>query len=685
MKITSISIIAVTALCVQSCSSTKTTKEVVDVISTVPTKSIDQEYMNLSVAPKDDFFQFSNGTWVKNNPVPGTESEWGSFNELDQSNKKKLSKILKEAESSEKVDGSDKQMLGDYYSAFMNMDARNEKSYTPIKAILEEVKTIVDKQQVANSIATLHKKGIGVYFNFGVGQDLGDPTKNVVYFSQSGLGLPSKEYYFDENKKDILASYQVHVAAILKLLNNDEAKSLAMAKQVILVETALAKNMMTPVEMRDIEKMYNVRSRNDMKLQNKQLNLENYFEQIGFPKFDSLIVTQLDYAAALDNSIYGSSVEEIKSYLMWSILNHYAGHLDETFVKRNFNFYQTVLSGTTEMKPMDEQVIEELTGNPIGEVLGKAFVEKYYSEQAKNKVNTMVDNLLITFEGRIKNLSWMTDVTKKEALIKLKSIGRKLGYPDKWEDFSRLHISKEDYIANIDNLTQYSLQKNYAELGKPVDKGQWGMPAHMVNAYYHPLLNEIAFPAGIMQPPFFDERAEDAVNYARIGMVIGHEFTHGFDDFGSKFAADGSFSNWWTKDDRTKFDERTKTLGETFSNFCPIEGHCVNPELTMGENIADLGGLTMAYYAYTLTKEFKSGIKVLGYTPSQRFFISFAQLWKINYTDEELKNRLSNDSHSPGMFRVNGPLSNCPEFFEAFNIKEGDKMRNPAAKVAKIW
>jgi putative endopeptidase len=279
----------------------------------------------------------------------------------------------------------------------------------------------------------------------------------------------------------------------------------------------------------------------------------------------------------------------------------------------------------------------------------------------------------------------MSDETKKEATNKLNSIGRKLGFPSKWEDFSALTFTADNYIENLKMESKFSHFKNMNELSKPVDKEKWGMPAHMVNAYYHPLLNEIAFPAGIMQAPFFDENAEDAVNYGRIGMVIGHEFTHGFDDMGSKFAADGSFKNWWTESDRKLFEEKTGILGETFSGFCPIDGHCVNPDLTMGENIADLGGLTMAYYAYKRTQEFKSGKEVNGFTPAQRFFISYAQLWKINYTEEELKNRIANDPHSPGMYRVNGPLMNCPEFFEAFNVKEGDKMRNPQTKVARIW
>ena len=379
------------------------------------------------------------------------------------------------------------------------------------------------------------------------------------------------------------------------------------------------------------------------------------------------------------------AMDDWKNYLLWKTIHHYAKSLDEKFVSENFVFYSKALSGKTEMKPITDRAIDEITNKDFGELLGKAFVEKYYSIEAQERVNTMVDNLLIVFKDRISNLDWMSAETKKEALNKLSSIGRKLGYPSKWEDYSKLNFKADTYIENLKQESLFSHYKNLNELNTPVDKQKWGMPAHMVNAYYHPLLNEIAFPAGIMQAPFFNVNSEDAVNYGRIGMVIGHEFTHGFDDSGSKFAADGTFKNWWTEEDKAAFEKKTGILGQTFSSFCPIEGHCVNPDLTMGENIADLGGLTMAYYAYSRTKEFKSGELKEGFTPAQRFFISYAQLWKINYTAEEMKNRIANDSHSPGMYRVNGPLMNCPEFFEAFSVKEGDKMRNSVLKVARIW
>jgi len=378
-------------------------------------------------------------------------------------------------------------------------------------------------------------------------------------------------------------------------------------------------------------------------------------------------------------------LSKIRNYLKWRVLDHYAGHLNQDMVKQNFAFYGKVMSGKTVMKPIKERAINEITRMEVGEALGRAFVEKHYSQDAQETINELVDNLLVVFQERINGLEWMSEDTKKQATKKLLSIGRKLGFPEEWEDFSDLQFNAKYYVQNIDAAAIRSHRENLLKLNKKVDTKEWGMPAHMVNAYYHPLLNEIAFPAGIMQPPFFSADYEDAVNYGRIGMVIGHEFTDGFDDNGSKFDADGNFKNWWTEEDRNLFDARTKTLGNTFELFCPIDGHCVNPKLTMGENIADLGGLTLAFHAYKLTDEFKSGKKREGFTPAQRFFIAYAQLWKINYTEAEMKKRVATDPHSPGMYRVNGPLMNCPEFFDAFNVKESDPMRNENSKVARIW
>ena len=650
-----------------------------------PLTTIDKAFLDARVKPTEDFFLFSNGKWIAKSKIPASESRWGSFNELEQNNKKKLTQILEFAAKNPGNKGSQNQLLGDYYLSYTNMNARNKAGFQSVKIDLDAINSLKSMEELPAMVAKLHLDGLGTLFNFGVDQDLKNIDRNVVYLSQGGIGLPNCEYYLKDNKKAILDAYKLYVEKSFVKFGYSQAEAQNAAKTIIDFETNLAKSMLTPAELRVPETTYNIIGVNKVNSLFGSFDFSVYYQKIGLNSVDSIVIGTPKFVETIASMFTNQELEAWKKYLTWNVMNSYMGHLGEEFVELRFDFYGRTLSGKKERKPLNESCIDELTRMEVGELLGKAFVDKHFSKNAQDRVNAMVDNLLIVFKERISNLDWMSGQTKKEALIKLSSIGRKLGFPEKWEDYSSLNFSKDDYVSNVREMNRFSTRKNLEQLNKPIDKSKWGMPAHMVNAYYHPLLNEIAFPAGIMQAPFFDENAEDAVNYGRIGMVIGHEFTHGFDDMGSKFAADGSFKNWWTEEDRKLFEEKTKTLGETYSGFCPLEGHCVNPELTMGENIADLGGLTMALYAYKLTKECKSGEKREGFSPEQRFFIAYAQLWKIKYTDAEMKNRIANDSHSPGMYRVNGPLMNCPEFFEAFSVKEGDKMRNPKQRVAKIW
>ena len=647
--------------------------------------TISVDYMDKTIQAEDDFFLFANGNWINTNEIPASESRWGSFNELDQENKKKLTSILEEAKGNQGEKGSQNQLLGAYYASFIDMEKRNQRGLSGIQQELNRIDSMNRKDFIVQMIAANHKDGIGSAFSFGVGQDMKNVSMNAAYMGQGGLGLPNKDYYLSENKKDLLEAYKVHIAKSFMLLGQGNEQAQKTSEEIIGFEKKLAVAMMSPAEMRIPEKTYNKQSLKETMAWMGTFDLRYYFNTVGCQIPDTIIVGNPEYLRNFAKVLETESLQTWKNYLKWTVVNHYAGNLNEQFVALNFDFYGTKLSGKKIQKPMNEKAIDEITNIEIGELLGKAFVEKHFSKAAQARVNEMVDNLLAVFKERIKGLDWMSDATKSEALNKLSSIGRKLGFPDKWENYSSLNFSADNYLANVKEMNRFSVSKNFDDLKKPVDKDKWGMPAHMVNAYYHPLLNEIAFPAGIMQAPFFDEKAEDAVNYGRIGMVIGHEFTHGFDDMGSKFAADGSFKNWWTEEDLALFAEKTKVLGETFAAFCPMEGQCVNPDLTMGENIADLGGLTMAFYAYKRTAEYKANEVREGYTPAQRFFISYAQLWKIKYTDEEMKNRIANDPHSPGMYRVNGPLKNCPEFFEAFDVKEGRAMRNDVKKVARIW
>lgn len=666
-----------------SCSSSQNKKEAEEL------KTIDVSYISKTVKPTEDFFLFANENWIKNNPVPASESRWGSFNELEQENNKKLTDILEGFKKANAKKGTKEQLLGDFYASYIDMDTRTKKGVDPIRQELDEILALSGKEQLSQVVANLHKQGVGVFFGFGVDQDMKNVESHISYFGQGGIGLPNRDYYKDATKADVRQAYQKFIgdAFTLAKLTGEPAQGNQNMKvaNVYRIEDKLATVMLKPAEMRIPELTYNKYGKEQFVKGFKHFDFDAYLKAIGSQAFDTLIVDNTKYSAQVDKIIREESLDALKDYLVWQTLSHYMGSLGNEFVDLDFDFHGKTLSGKKEMKPINERAIEKITRSSFGEMLGKAFVDNYFSEAAQKRVNEMVDNLKAVYKERIENLSWMSAETKKEAVGKLESFGRKLGFPNKWEDFSSLHFKADDYVGNLKEVAKYDHYKNMKKLNEKVDRDEWHMPAHMVNAYYHPLLNEIAFPAGIMQPPFFDNDAEDAVNYGRIGMVIGHEFTHGFDDMGSKFAADGSFKNWWTEADRKAFEAKTKVFGETFSNFCPFEGHCVNPDLTMGENIADLGGLTMAYYAYARTEEFKKGEVREGYTPAQRFFIAYAQLWKINYTDAELKKRLATDPHSPGMYRINGPLKNCPEFFEAFNVKEGDPMRNPKDKVAVIW
>ncbi|MEN9743901.1 MAG: hypothetical protein RLZZ65_1706 [Bacteroidota bacterium] len=672
--------LGISGILLQACAGSKKDKTT----SSNSYQTIDVTALDRTIKPSDDFFTFANGSWIAKTEIPASESRWGSFNELEQQNNLKLKAILDEAAANQGAKGSQNQILGAYYKSFIDMDTRNQLGLAPIKEDLQKIENLQNNTQIQNLVASFHKDGIGTLFGFGVGQDLMNVNLNVAYMGQGGIGLPNRDYYFDDKYKSVLSAYEQHISTCFNLagLGSDSK----VAAKIIALESALASSMLRPAEMREPEKTYNKQSLQQVSASlGSSFNFATYLKLVGSAAPDSIILSNPAYNTQLANLFQSTSLQDWKSYFQWCLLNHYAGHLNAPLVKANFDFYEGVLSGKKEPQPIEEQAIETITNLEIGELLGKAFVDKHFSAEAQKRVNEMVDNLLIVYRERIEKLDWMTDITKQEALKKLNSIGRKLGYPSKWEDFSMLNFNADQYVANVKEMARYSVQKNFKELGTAVDKDKWGMPAHMVNAYYHPLLNEIAFPAGIMQAPFFDEKAEDAVNYGRIGMVIGHEFTHGFDDMGSKFAADGSFTNWWTEEDRQLFEEKTKLLGATFESFCPMENHCVNPDLTMGENIADLGGLTMAFYAYKRTEEYKKQELREGFTPEQRFFIAYAQLWKIKYTEAEMKKRLATDPHSPGMYRVNGPLKNCPEFFDAFQIEEGREMRNDVKRVARIW
>lgn len=647
-------------------------------------KGIEWSYIDNSISYKDDFFKFVNGNWLKKTTVPATESRWGSFNELQKNNIKKLTNLLEEMEKTKSTKGDLKQILGDYYSSFKDSVKREKLGVSPIYPLIDRIQQMSSPEEINEIVAEHHKLGISSLFSIGVSQDFKNPEKHILFLFQGGIGLPNKQYY-TELKGEIMEPYMTYMEKVWMLAGMGKKEAKEFSHYTFKFEEDLAKSMMSPVELRDPNKIYNKYAKKDIIKKMERFNISKYYDLINLTEFDSLIIGQTRFMASVEDFIKSKKIQEWKYYLIWKVLNHYASYLNKDLVEANFDFYGRVLQEKKEMKPVNERAIVEITNSEIGELLGKAFVARYFSDEASYKINVLVDNLTKSFEQQIQALDWMSDATKQQAIIKLKAITRKLGYPTKWTDFSSLDIKKDNYVSNVNALNSFSFKKNISKLNKPVDKNEWEMPAHMVNAYYNPLNNEIVFPAGIMQAPFFDPSYEDAVNYARIGMVIGHELTHGFDDMGSMFGPDGSMQNWWKEEDLKKFKEKSALLGETYAKFCPFEGHCVNPQLTMGENIADLGGIKMAFYAYKNTEEFQKGEKINNYSPEQRFFIAYAQLWKIKYKPEYLKEMLLNDPHSPGMYRVNGILMNMPEFFDAFDIPEGSPMRNPKEKIVRIW
>ena len=656
-------------------------KELTDNGSTVDFKTMDE-----SVSPKEDFYTFANGTWVKENPVPDSETRWGTFNELDQTNKKKLKAILENAAKQKNEKGSIEQLIGDYYFTFMDTDTRNKLGLSPIKGLLAKIDAVKNKAELANIIGELHNNGLSGVFGCGVEQDFKNNTRHRIYISQGGLGLPGKEYYTkdDEESKDIQQEYIKLIENLLKKTNlNSIDKNFA--NSVYEFENNLAKASMGRVELRDYMAQYNPYHKKEQADLTSNFKWDNYYKTRGLSNFDTLIVMQPDFMTNMNKMLASTDLETWKNYLKWKTINGTAHLLSDEFVQADFDFYSKKLRGQKNMKEQWKRGIDAVSNSAISEALGHAFVNKYFTPEAKTRVNIMVDNILVVYKERIEKLTWMSDETKKKALHKLSSFSRKLGYPDVWTDFSNLSIDRNSYAQNVLNCDKFLVAKNTKKLHEAIDKNEWGMAPHIVNAYYNPLLNEIVFPAGIMQPPFFDVTKEDAVNYARMGAVIGHELTHGFDDQGAQFTAEGTFENWWQEEDLVQFNARTQKLINQYNSFEALPGLNVNGKLTLGENIADFGGLTIAYHAYQKCMKGKERTSINGYTNEQRFFISFAQIWRTNYTDGAMKMQVNTNPHSPGMYRVIGTLANMPEFFETFDVKEGDKMRQPEDKIAIIW
>ena len=638
--------------------------------------------------PTDDFYQFVSGNWIKNNPVPASESRWGSFNELYEKNTAKLKVILEDAVADKAaLPGSNTQKIGNFYSLAMDSVKLNKDGASPLKEEFDAIEKIATKDDLIKSIAHLHTIGISALFIGYIDQDPKNNTEYIPQLYQGGISLPDRDYYTntDERTLNIQKAYLEHLANMFKLLGDKPEIAEKNAKTIFSIETDLAKASMTKIELRDPEKQYNKKTFKELADLTPNINWVTYLSGVGVTTLTDVIVCQPEFFKEIYHSIDKVSIDDWKTYLRWTLIDQTANKLSDDFVNEHFKFNGTILMGTPALKLRWKRALEATDGS-LGDALGKIFVEKHFSEDSKKRVAEMVANLISAYRVRINSRDWMSPETKKQAMAKLDKVMLKLGYPDKWKDYTTLDIKDDSYVQNYLRANTYSFKEMIDKLGKPIDRFEWHMSAPTINAYYNPSMNEIVFPAGIMQPVFFNPDADDAVNYGCMGAIIGHELTHGFDDQGAQFDADGNLKNWWTKEDLANFKVKTDMLVKQFDDYVAVDSFHVKGQLTLGENIADLGGLTISYYAFKKSLEGKPvPEKIDGFTAEQRFFMSWAQGWRINMRPEYLKNMLQTNPHSPGNFRANGAPSNMQEFYDAFGVKEGDKMYRAKAERAEIW
>ncbi len=642
------------------------------------------ENMDTTVNPGDNFQMYVNGTWIKNTEIPADKSSYGTMTVLREESQEDVKTIIEEAASSEAPEGSDEQKVGDLFASFMNMDKRNELGVAPIEPELDKINNIKSYDDMQYFIAESSIKGLGGPVAFWVSSDFKNPDINTLYTWQRGLGLPDREYYLsDEGKNpEIREKYVSHIAKMFELAGLDNAD--AQAKTIMDIETAIAGKHLRKEETRDRNKMYNKFPVDSLDALMPNWDWKSYFTTIGLPDLEHVIVTQPSYVLALDDILTSYSVDDWKSYLRWRVVNDAANYLNKELDDQDFEFYSKTLRGTPEPRPMWRRGVSVVNG-VLGEVVGKVYVSKHFPPEAKERMSELVGNLIKAYEASIKDLDWMGEETKQEALKKLSKFDPKIGYPDKWKDYSDLVIDAEDLFGNIKRSNMVEHYKDIAKVGQPVDRTEWGMTPQTVNAYYNPSKNEVVFPAAILQSPFFDMSADDATNYGAIGGVIGHEIGHGFDDQGSKTDGDGVLRNWWTDEDRTEFEKRTGALVEQYSSFKVFDDLNVNGEFTLGENIGDLGGLTIAMKAYKMSLGDKEPEVIDGFTGYQRVFIGWAQGWAGKSREEALRMQVSTDPHSPRDFRVNGVVRNIPEFYEAFDVQPGDSLYLAPEERVKIW
>lgn len=649
----------------------------------VPENGIALNLMDTSVRPQDDFFTYVNGNWVKTAEIPADKPSWGSFNELREKTDVNSLAILNNILSEKYEAGTEGKKIQDLYATFMNWDKRNAAGITPINSDLAKIDAIKNLTDLQNYLVEATPSGDNDFYMWRVSSDLKSSNNNAIYLGSPSLGL-GKDYYQKENEANTktLAEYTKYVASLMKVLGYQSADETA--SKIVDLEKRMAKTLLTNEEGRDANKRYNPKTIAELSGLVKNVNLADYLAKLGV-KTDRVILGELNYYKNLDSFVNEANLPLLKDYMKYQLISGNTSVLDKKLDEMRFDFYGKFLQGQKEQRSMDKRGLEVING-VLGEAFGKLYVDKYFPAEAKAEMITMVDYIKKAYYQHISNLDWMSDATKKKALEKLSKFNVKIAYPDKWEDYSKLTINQDSYYQNRQNITAWAYQKSLEKIGKKVDKTKWGMTPQTVNAYYSSSNNEIVFPAAILQPPFFNFKADPAVNFGGIGAVIGHEISHGFDDGGSRFDGDGNLNNWWTDEDRKKFEAATSKLDAQYSAYEPVKGSFVNGKFTMGENIADLGGVNIAFDALQMYLKDKGNPgKISDYDQNQRFFLSWATVWRTKGTEKFFTNQVKTDPHSPGMYRAVGPLVNTETWYKAFEVKEGDKHYKKPEERIKIW
>jgi putative endopeptidase len=675
------------AMLVRSLATTTLALAVGPVFAQTNASGLDAKNFDANTAACSDFYQHANGGWLKNNPVPAAYSSWGTFNELDERNNAKLREIAREAMAVRTIAaGSPQVLVGSFYAAALDEATIEKLDATPIAADLKAIDRLHKREDVAALVRDWHARGTPVLFGLGVRQDLKDTSRIIAYATQGGLGLPNRDYYTrtDADSVKLREQYRAHIARTLELSGVKARKARKQADAVLALETRLAEAALPREELRDPNKSYNVVTLDAANAVTPAFDWRAFFATVGVADAKDFSLSHPTYFAAMQRELAETAVRDWQAYLRWHLVNGAAANLSQRFVDADFAFTGTTLRGQKALKPRDERTVDQMN-TLLGDPLGQLFVAKYFPPEAKARMMTMIGNLKTALRARLERLPWMGEATRAQAIEKWSTFTPKIGYTEVWKDYGGVALARDAHFANVRALQRHLTKLNLAKIGKPVDRREWGMPPQQVNAYYNATWNEIVFPAGILQPPFFDMNADDALNYGAIGSVIGHELLHGFDDSGSRFDAQGRLNMWWTADDRKEFEARADKLVAQAGEFEALPGLKLNGRVSLGENIGDLGGVTMAYGALELALKDKPRTKIDGLTPEQRFFHGWAQIWRRTYTEEALKIQVNVGPHSPGKFRVNGPYANLDAFAEAFGCKAGDAMVRPDATRVQVW